>query len=100
MQGFLDTGNCLRDPYTGSPVSVVPSIVLERAAAIPVEKIRYIPYHTVGQSGQLLRVFTADKMCVYQSGEKREYTRPVIGLAEDKVFCNDQIQILLNREFL
>ena len=67
---------------------------------IPVEKIRYIPYHTVGQSGQLLRVFTADKMCVYQSGEKREYTRPVIGLAEDKVFCNDQIQILLNREFL
>lgn len=100
LQGFLDTGNCLRDPYTGSPVSVVPSIVLERAAAIPVEKIRYIPYHTVGQSGQLLRVFTADKMCVYQSGEKREYTRPVIGLAEDKVFCNDQIQILLNREFL
>ena len=100
LEGLLDTGNCLRDPYTGKPVSVVSAAVLEAVIPLTEENIRYIPYHTVGQNGRLMRVFTADKMRVYQRGEKREYPRPVIGLAEDKVFCNDQIQILLNREFL
>lgn len=100
LQGLLDTGNCLRDPYLGQPVSVVSLPAIETHISIPTDKIRYIPYHTVGQSEKLMRVFTADKMYVYQKRKRREITKPVIGLSEEPVFTKGQIQMLLNREFL
>lgn len=56
VRGFLDTGNHLRDPVSGKPVSVASESLWQRMKAsgmLPENKFTLIPYETVGSKGVL-----------------------------------------------
>ena len=58
ISGIIDTGNCLHDPITNEPVSI-----LDKKTAVKflgdekAEKVRYVPYQSIGKQGGLLPVF-------------------------------------------
>ena len=94
-----DTGNFLRDPFTGKPVNVVDLKILQEMD-IQSENLRYIPFHTVGQEHGLMQVMTIEKMVIRQGTKEVEKIQPVIGLAEQNVFLKQDIQMILHSEMM
>ena len=101
LQALVDTGNCLRDPFSGQPVHIV-----ERKAAVGLlqgknaEGIRYIPFRTLQGEG-ILPVIRLEKMCVILSKEEKIWiNQPVIGISSEHIFVSGKQQMLLNREIL
>ncbi len=97
----MDTGNCLKDPFSGQPVHI-----LERKAAAELlqeksaEGIRYIPFRTLQGEG-ILPVIRLEKMCVISSKEEKIWvSQPVIGISSERIFVSGKHQMLLNREIL
>ncbi len=68
-EGFLDTGNSLSDPVSGAPVVIagkgpVEEFLKETALCHP-ERIRMIPYHSVGRDHGILIGVVLDEIVVY-----------------------------------
>ncbi len=99
LNACIDTGNFLRDPFTGKPVNVISSVWVEKMQ-IPLDCARYIPYHTVGCEKDLMQVVTIDKMLIKTNGKETVREWPVIGLARENLFEMDDIQMILHSEML
>ena len=92
---LVDTGNRLRDPLTGKPVSIISSKAWE---ALGADRLRYIPYHSIGKKEGALPVTTLDKMCI--SGKTEIWVeRPVVGLCEEYITADDY-EMLVNPDLL
>ena len=89
LKGYLDTGNCLRDPFSGVPVMVVeygaikhllpgdvacslqrePVKALEDCSgSLIAERLRLIPYSALGNPGGLLVGFRPDALAIHAKG--------------------------------
>lgn len=99
LRAFYDTGNMLRDPYTGKPVSIAAENVFDEKTE-ELAGVRYIPYRTLGTSHGLLKVLTIDKMCIYLPGRKLEVMSPVIGLKENGLLEEKSVGLILNSSLL
>ena len=65
IKGMIDTGNGLNDPVTNEPVSILDQkTAMEFLGDVKLEKIRYVPYHSIGKREGVLPVVRIDKMCV------------------------------------
>ena len=61
------------------------------------DKIRYIPYRTIGKKNGVIPVITLDKMCI--EGEENEWiNNPLIGICDTKISENDEYDMILNPE--
>lgn len=96
IEGLIDTGNGLHDPLTGKPVSI-----LDKRAAKAflgherAEKIRYIPYHSIGKQDGVLPAVTIDKMCVQQD-LTHWIEKPLIGISEEEISAGENYKMILN----
>ena len=85
---FLDTGNSLKDCYTGSSVVIVSrSIFKEVIGENPFEseiKIRLLPHSTVSQSG-VLYAFTSDKIEIRGLTKSGTAENITVALTEEKI---------------
>ena len=99
LLAFHDTGNQLRDPFTGKAVSILEKSLLGEMQILP-ERVRYIPYHTVGNAHGLLPVLTIDEMTICQEGRTIQIKQPVIGLSEKELFLKQNIHMILHSELL
>ncbi|MEW6081396.1 MAG: sigma-E processing peptidase SpoIIGA [Bacillota bacterium] len=98
LTGYLDTGNCLRDPITGAPVLLAELAAVrdllpcgagvamagdplramdELASTTIASRVRLIPYSTVGNPGGLLLGFRPDALVTTARG-RTLVTRDVI----------------------
>lgn len=98
MKAFLDTGNLLRDPYCQKPVSIVAFSAV--SDVLVEEKLRYIPYHTIGNEGDLLPVFTADYLYVRTEHTERVIPSPVLGVAKRPLSARGEYEVILNPEVI
>lgn len=96
VKALLDTGNELRDCYTGEPVNIIDP---ETAAAIAdhmgAEKgFHMIPYHCIsGES--VMKVFRVKKMCVHMEEEKW-IENPLLGIGEKSLSGDEEYEMILN----
>lgn len=88
---LIDTGNMLRDAFTDMPVAVVDKAILKcilidsdnlDTETIVRNKIRYIPYNTVGNDG-LMPVFKPDALYI----DERKSDNILIGVSLHKFEC-------------
>lgn len=97
-QAIVDTGNHLTDHLTGKAVSVIGKDTAEKLLknSMP-DKIRFIPYHTIGKKHGVIPVITLDRMCI--EGEENEWIEnPLIGISDTKISENDEYDMILNPE--
>lgn len=99
LNAFHDTGNFLRDPFTGKMVNIVDASFL-KDADIQNENIRYIPFHSVGQEHGLMPVMTIEKMVIRKAKDEIVKMHPVIGLTQQELFLRQDIQMILHSEIL
>ncbi len=96
IKALLDTGNELRDCYTGDPVSVIDP---ETAAEIwscgePEKGFRLIPYRCVGGES-IMKVFRLKKICIHME-EDRWIDNPLVGIGEAYLSGNREYEMILN----
>lgn len=90
INGFLDTGNKLKDPYKGRP------IILIKENLIDVKNINYIlvPYNTVSGDG-MLKCFLPSKMEIDGIEYKKKF---LIGLVKN--INIDGVECILNEQIM
>lgn len=93
LNGFLDTGNNLYDPYNNRP------IILVDAKEINFELNEYnsllVPYETINNHG-LLKCIMVDKVYIVGIGEKRNV---LVGVSKEKIKI-DGINCILHSKLL
>ncbi|MBR5510338.1 MAG: sigma-E processing peptidase SpoIIGA [Lachnospiraceae bacterium] len=98
VEALWDTGNSLCDPITGAPVHVLDSMILDQLLEhaegehIP----RYIPYHTISQTG-ILDVYVLDAMELRMPDENLRIDHPMIARMPEK---SSVCQLILHCDLL
>ncbi len=101
ITAFVDSGNRLREPVSGKPVSVIEEKVLEKEGIVMrEEKCRAIPYHSVGKQHGILMGYEIPKMIVYRQHAKQNWNRVIIAVSKDSLFSDGKYQMLLSPAFL
>lgn len=119
--GFYDTGNLLKDPVSGAPVSVVDPEILEtmlseelidrlkhmkenpgelQSTEIAGLKPHYLSCCTVGQAEKLMLAVTLEDLCIHTPAEEVRVSRPVLALAFEPSALGKEYKVLLNSRLL
>ena len=107
LVGLIDSGNSLREPYTGKPVHIVweeAIRLLLQNQDIYTEGFRLVPFTSVGKKHGLIKVITIDELRIYpmentlESTEDDIYTKKdvVIGIYEGCLSNVGEFQMLLH----
>ncbi len=99
LRGLIDTGNRLKEPLTGRPVSIVDAEPASRLLGKAWEERRgfyLIPYHSVGTEKGWMRGVTIDSMTVELSRGTAVVKRPVLAIYEGELSAETRFQMVLH----
>lgn len=101
LTGLIDTGNHLKEPMTGRPVSILDreeAKKLQRFCRIEEEDsgYLYIPYHSVGKEKGWMKGMVVDEMLIRTGEETFRITHPVLAVSEQKLSLQGEYQIILS----
>ena len=103
-KGFLDTGNSLFDPVSGAPVVIVGKGPIEEflreAAACCPERIRTIPYHSVGKDHGILPGVVLDEIVIYREEGAVSRKKVVCAWCTHTVSAGKDYQIILHTSII
>ena len=103
--GYLDTGNCLFDPFSKMPVSVMEESVFLEYFSKPltkminehsVEDIRIIPFHSVGRKNGVMTGILVTDMKITNGNRRIEVGKGVIGVTKDSLCASGNYQMLIH----
>lgn len=98
LPAVIDSGNGLFDSYTGKPVHIIGNKAIKKLTGgkLP-EKIRYIPYHTVGEGANVMPLFQADRICIHGE-EERTVEHPLVAVSDRETFAGGRYEMILHPE--
>lgn len=97
VRAYLDTGNSLREPISGKPVSILNSVYLKKLTKDMdiCTRYRYIPFHSVGEKHGSLLGIQVD--CMYI--DEKKYLRPIIAAYDGELSSDGEYEMLLNVQY-
>lgn len=96
---LVDTGNRLRDPVTGKPVSIISAkTAVKLGISIPQEKFWYISYQSVGKADGVIPAVMLDSMWISRKPPV-VVEKPVVAICEEDI-TNDDYEMLMNPDLL
>lgn len=96
---LVDTGNSLREPISGRPVSVVEAEVLDSLPGVRIpEKLKAIPYHSVGRSNGIMEGYEIPEMIVLKEEEKIRWQKVIVGISRNRISADGRYQMILHPE--
>lgn len=100
--GFYDSGNRLRDPYTQRGVHIVSEQILFTLITTSdkeiIEKPVYIPYQSLGNETGMLEVYYIDELMIEGEKERSIIQNCPVGVTKDNLFEGKNYEIILNEE--
>jgi len=104
LRGFIDTGNVLKDPYSGKPVSVACkqyfSELLGEINDYETVKYHLVPFRSLGCESGLLEVITAEVMYIYRDKKEIKIAGALIGLTDMELSSDREYEMLINPEII
>lgn len=97
--GLIDSGNHLKEPFTGRPVSIIDEDCALRLLGEGWEDQKgflLIPYHSIGTEEGWLQGVTIDRMCVRTLKEEAVISNPVLAVYKGHVSAGAQYQMILH----
>ncbi len=58
--------------------------------------VRLIPFHSLGQESGLLEAVTLEGMYIMKEGHPLYLSKPVFGIADEKLFQDGRCDVILN----
>lgn len=99
VSAYCDSGNLLRDPKNGNPVSVLERKMLEQWDTGRLE-VRQVPCRTISEDQAYLDVITFDEMDIYLKGTVKRIKAPEIGLHTGEIMQCPVVQMLLHASYM
>lgn len=97
LDALLDTGNSLREPVSGKPVSVVEEACLLQLAGIKApEKLKAIPYHSVGRNHGIMEGYEVPEIVIEGKEESMRWQKVIVGISRNKISANGKYQMILH----
>lgn len=100
LNGYWDSGNLLKDPYSGSPVNILQADLGREIFSEQNDLKRFVPYCSLGKTNGLLSVYNAEKMYIYQGTKRLEVEPAVFGIAEAGLLEAKEYDIILQASML
>ena len=98
VQAIVDTGNSLREPISGKPVSVLDEKLFTALWEKEPEGFRAIPYHSVGREKGIMKGYEVPCMIVEWEGLRKECRDIYVGLSHTSV--SEGYQMLIHPAIL
>lgn len=96
IRAYWDSGNQLRDPYTGKAVSILSEEKATEFIDAEKDNIRLVPYRSLGEQNGLLRVTDIERLELWQGSRKLVIKNTAIGLAEKGLFEGKAYDMILH----
>ncbi|MBR6770806.1 MAG: sigma-E processing peptidase SpoIIGA [Lachnospiraceae bacterium] len=97
VEALIDTGNSLREPISGKPVSIVDKEVLDRFPELRIpEKLKVIPYHSVGKTNGIMEGYEIPELLVKISGESIPWQGAVVAISKNGISADRRYQMILH----
>lgn len=94
--GLLDTGNGLTEPISGKPVAILESEIWKQMEQEKrPEKMRVIPFHSIGKENGILEGYEVDKIEIEYNADKRELNKVMIAVFQGKLSSKGEYQMIL-----
>ncbi len=104
VSALMDTGNRLYDVISHKPVSIVESKVLEQIMDKSLmdyeERIKVIPYHSLGKSKGILYALVVDRIEIVTLDGKVSHEKVIMGYYEGVLSGAKEYQMILHEEML
>lgn len=101
VTALADSGNSLYDPISGQPVCVADREILEELGLLlKAEKLRVIPYHSVGKKHGLLQAAAVDEMYLEKAGQKLCCKKVLLAASTQKLSSKGRCRLLLHPALL
>lgn len=97
--GLADSGNRLKEPITGKPVSVI-SYESCKGFCDVLSSVLYIPYRSVGTREGMLPGIVFEKMEICREGRLFEIERPIVAVTKEPLSGSGDFSMLLPEEFV
>lgn len=103
VRALIDTGNRLREPATGRPVSILDRESAEKLLENGWETRKgclLIPYHSIGKERGWMQGVSLDRMIISLAEGDKEIRNPVFAISSGKVNLKNKYQVILNPEHI
>lgn len=101
VKAFIDSGNMLIDPISKRPVSVIEEACLKKAEiAMPDEKCKAIPYHSVGKKNGILMGYEFPEMRISSRNMDKSVEKVIVAVSKDALFTSGRYQMILQPQLL
>lgn len=97
IHGFYDSGNRLKDPYSGKGVHIISKEVMRRLELYG-EQAVLVPYHALGNEEGILEVYYVDELIVEGERNSIRLQNCPVGVTKDNLFQKKNYEIILNEE--
>lgn len=97
VHAYYDSGNCLKDPYTGKGVHIASEQVLSKLVQVEDKKV-CIPYQSLGNETGLLDVYYIEKLQVHSEKGIIELQKIPLGVTNENLFEGKQYEMILNED--
>ena len=97
VKGFYDSGNHLKDPYTGKGVHIISEEVASRLKLLQREKV-CIPYQSIGNEDGIIDVYYVDEVRIQkQEGVTVQKSVP-LGVVDNTIFKGKKFEMIINED--
>lgn len=100
VKAYWDSGNQLRDPYTGQGIS----IMSKECAEILIDKrknhFRLVPYRSLGKTDGMIWVTDIEELHILDGNQKVQRKHVAVGIAEEDLMKNCEYELILHASFL
>lgn len=98
VTAYWDSGNLLRDPYTGRAVSILSRGKAKEFLQIKKDRIRYVPYRSLGEQAGLLAVTDVEELAIRRGRHTVRIHPAEIGIAQEGLLEQKGYDLILHAE--
>lgn len=96
-KGYYDSGNRLKDPYTGKGVHIISAQLAEKLELTKENKV-CIPYQSLGNTEGLIDVYYVENVRIKKESQWIEQGKVPLAVTEDSLFSGKGYEMILNEE--
>lgn len=100
VNALFDSGNSLKEPISGKPVHIVDYETADsilKGGQETQEKIRIIPYYSLGKKNGLMTAFECEKVIINIKGNNIDIGSAYLGIYRGELCAKGKYKMILNR---
>lgn len=96
IKAYWDSGNQLRDPYTGQGISILSHTKAEEFLNGTRDRMRFVPYRSLGEEAGLLWVTDVDELLLQDGNKSVRMEHIAIGVADQGLLEDKEYDLILH----